>query len=168
MYNGTLGLKHDSALLLTLAQACESEQKVRLVIISEGDKMDALSRQAHQAGYKHTILLPFQSEKDFPLALACADVTLAILTDDAARFSVPSKILNYMCSGSPTLISANEDNQAVQCILQANAGLAVAAGNTAWAGQTGLDRYSAGVRSIQIQLVHCQRWRPGISPYPAR
>lgn len=34
-----------------------------------------------------------------------------------------------MCSGSPTLISAKKENQAVQCLLRANAGIAVDSGD---------------------------------------
>ncbi|MDQ6961731.1 MAG: glycosyltransferase family 4 protein [Mariprofundaceae bacterium] len=130
MYSGTLGMKHDCELLLALARACESEKHTRLVIISEGLKMEKLRQQVESESLHGTLLLPFQSDKDFILALATADVTLAILSNDASRFSVPSKVLNYMCAGNPTLIAAPKSNQSVQMLLSVNAGLSVDSDNT--------------------------------------
>jgi len=35
--------------------------------------------------------------------LASADILLSVSTDDAAAFSIPSKILGYLCAGRPVL-----------------------------------------------------------------
>ena len=54
--------------------------------------------------------------------LNTADAFLAMINEDAGEFSVPSKVLNYLCAGRPILISAPKTNLASKIIDQNNAG----------------------------------------------
>ena len=45
-----------------------------------------------------------------------------MLNEDAGKFSVPSKILNYLCAGKPIILSAPSDNLASQMIIESKAG----------------------------------------------
>jgi len=65
----------------------------------------------------------------FPDVLGSADVLVALLENDAGPFSVPSKVLNYLCAGRPVLLSAPLDNLATRVVENAGAGICVPAGD---------------------------------------
>jgi glycosyltransferase involved in cell wall biosynthesis len=58
-----------------------------------------------------------------PDVLAAGDVLVAILEPDAGTFSVPSKILSYLCAGRPLLLGVPESNLAARTVLDSNTGL---------------------------------------------
>ena len=64
-----------------------------------------------------------QSFELFPEVLASADVLIALIEDEAGEFSVPSKILSYMCAGKPIVISAPMNNLASKLISEGDCGL---------------------------------------------
>jgi colanic acid biosynthesis glycosyl transferase WcaI len=57
--------------------------------------------------------------------LASADVLVAVLEPEAAKYSVPSKVLAYMTAGRPILAAISADNLAARTISAASAGLTV-------------------------------------------
>jgi putative colanic acid biosynthesis glycosyltransferase WcaI len=56
-------------------------------------------------------------------------VLIGILQADAGRFSVPSKILSYLCAARPIVLSAPAENLASRTVTAADAGVAVSAGD---------------------------------------
>lgn len=66
--------------------------------------------------------LPFQSAEDYPDVLATGDVLTALLEPDASNFSVPSKVLSYLCAGRPLLLAVPEGNLAARIVHRAKAG----------------------------------------------
>jgi len=67
-------------------------------------------------------MLPLQPFKKMSDILNSADVLLGILSKDASKFSVPSKILNYLCAGKPIILSAPKDNLAATIISESKSG----------------------------------------------
>jgi colanic acid biosynthesis glycosyl transferase WcaI len=63
--------------------------------------------------------------------LATADVLVGLLEADAGSFSVPSKILSYLCVGRAILLAAPAENLAARMVAREQAGLVVAAGDQA-------------------------------------
>jgi colanic acid biosynthesis glycosyl transferase WcaI len=125
LYSGTLGLKHDPSLLLNLARALQERGGADLVTISEGPAADWLAREG--AGLASLRVLPFQAYEEYPDVLAAADVLVAVLEPEAGEFSVPSKILSYLCSGRPIVLSAPRANLSSRTIENAGAGMVVSA-----------------------------------------
>jgi colanic acid biosynthesis glycosyl transferase WcaI len=123
LYSGTLGFKHNPQLFLDLASEFRDDPNVRIVVISEGRGADWLSSQ--RAQFPGLLLLPFQTAADFQKALATADVLVAILEPNAAKYSVPSKVLAYMTAGKPVLAAIPAENLAARTIRAAAAGLTV-------------------------------------------
>lgn len=121
VYAGTLGLKHNPQLLLDLAHRIPHE----VVVISQGAGIDWLREQKEIESVKNLRLLPFQPFEDLPDVLGAADVLVAILTPDAGVFSVPSKVLTYLCAGRPLLLAVPPTNQAAQIVTEHEAGLVV-------------------------------------------
>jgi colanic acid biosynthesis glycosyl transferase WcaI len=126
MYAGQLGLKHNPMLLGHLAQSLKGRADVRLVIMAEGPGVAELQQLVASEQLNNVHFLPFQPYAELPYALASADVLVAVLDGEGGSYCVPSKILTYMCSGRPILLSISRGNLAAQIIERQAAGLVVA------------------------------------------
>ena len=131
LYAGTLGLKHDPALLVALAQAYRSDPEIAVVVLSEGIGADFLACQKAELGLANLILLPFQPFTSMPDVLASADVLIALLEPEAGIFSVPSKILTYLCAGRALLLSIPAENLGARTVERVGAGLWASPGDRA-------------------------------------
>jgi colanic acid biosynthesis glycosyl transferase WcaI len=129
LYSGTLGLKHNPDLLLQLARRFADRPEVRVAVVSEGLGADWLRERAGQA--PNLVLLPYQPFERLPEVAATGDVLLAILEPDAGAFSVPSKVLTYLCAGRPILGAMPTENLATRVIERARAGFTVPPGDGA-------------------------------------
>ncbi|MFD7993412.1 glycosyltransferase family 4 protein [Streptomyces mexicanus] len=119
LYSGTLGLKHNPALLVRLAERLrEQGSPVRLVVVNDGPAVPVLRDAAAARGVELT-LLPFQPYERLPEVLGTGDVLVVLLDPDAGQFSVPSKTLSYLCAGRPVLGLMPADNLAARLLRQA-------------------------------------------------
>jgi colanic acid biosynthesis glycosyl transferase WcaI len=121
LYTGTLGLKHNPAILLDLARA-GAVQALQVVVLSEGKAAQWLEQAARRNQLDNLTVLPFQPMALYPQILGTGDILLAILGAEAASFSVPSKILSYLAAGKPTVAALAGDNDAAKIIAAAEAG----------------------------------------------
>jgi colanic acid biosynthesis glycosyl transferase WcaI len=155
LYSGTIGLKHDPEQLLDLAESLKEDTEARLVVISEGPFADWLADAGRSKGLANVCFLPFQSYTDFPDVLGSADLTVALLEKDAGTFSVPSKILSYLCAGRPIVLSAPPENLAARIITGCGAGDVVASGDRA--AFVSAVRALAGNSALRSQTGHNAR-----------
>jgi glycosyltransferase involved in cell wall biosynthesis len=124
LYTGTLRMKHNPALLLELAKIVSNdEQSAMVVVTSEGPGADWLSEQARSLGLKNLKVLGFQPMEKYSEVLASADVLIAILEKEAGAFSVPSKVLSYLCAKRPLLLAVPKENLAARIVKQNRAGI---------------------------------------------
>jgi colanic acid biosynthesis glycosyl transferase WcaI len=130
LYTGTLGLKHDPALLLHLAQA-SGRMGLQVVVVSEGAGPSWLAQRKAELGIGNLHILPFQPMEQYSEVLATGDILLAMIGREAAGFSVPSKILSYLAAGKPTVASIAAENDAAATIKAAEAGIVVEPGDIA-------------------------------------
>ena len=128
LYSGTLGLKHDPSLLLELARWA-GRRDALVVVVSEGPGADWLA--ARTADVPALRLLPYQPYDRLPEVLASADVLLTLLEPTAAGFSVPSKVLTYLCAGRPQLASVGRENLAARVVERSGGGVVVPAADPA-------------------------------------
>lgn len=124
LYSGTLGLKHDPGLLLELARA-EELSDCSVVVISEGKGRDWLAERLDTVDDGRLILRDFVPFAELPGILTSVDILVSILEPAASRFSVPSKVLTYLCAGRPVLAVMDPDNAAARMIAEAAAGVVV-------------------------------------------
>lgn len=122
LYAGTLGLKHDPSLLAHLARSLAGE-RVAVVVVSEGAGADHLL--AEEPKPANLFVLPFQSYEVLPHMLASADVVLTILKGTAGVFSVPSKLLTYLCAGRPVVAAVPRVNLAARLVDESGGGVVV-------------------------------------------
>jgi len=103
LYSGTLGLKHNPALLVGLARrVIDSGQPLQLVVVNQGPAEQVLRDEAARQDVP-LLLLPFQPYERLSEVLGSGDVLVVLLEQDAGAFSVPSKTLSYLCAGRPIL-----------------------------------------------------------------
>ncbi len=131
LYSGTLGMKHNPELLLQLALHYRPDERVRVVVISEGLGADWLREQKESRQLSNLILLPYQPFAVLPDVLGAADVLMAVLEPDAGVFSVPSKVLSYLCAARPLLLAVPPENLAARIVAQNEAGLVAPPDDTA-------------------------------------
>ncbi|MGH9186634.1 MAG: glycosyltransferase family 4 protein [Acidimicrobiales bacterium] len=125
LYAGTLGLKHNPGLLLALAERFRTEPRVTVAVISQGKGADWLNGELERSTLSNLVVLPYQAFDRLPEVFASADVLVGLLSRDAGEYSVPSKILSYLCAGRPILAAMPLTNPAVGTIDRAESGLVV-------------------------------------------
>jgi colanic acid biosynthesis glycosyl transferase WcaI len=125
LYAGTLGMKHNPQLLIDLAQRFRGKENIIIVVITEGLGASFIKESILREDLSNILLLPFQPFSELPKILGSADLLLAILEKEAGKYSVPSKVLTYFCSGRPVLLSVPNDNLAFQIVVNENLGIAV-------------------------------------------
>lgn len=119
VYSGTLGLKHNPALLAELAaRVRELGVEARLVVVNEGPAVDVVREAGLQLGVP-TTLLPFQPYERLSEVFGSADVLVVLLEKSAGAFSVPSKTLSYLCAGRPVIGLMPAENLASQLLRDA-------------------------------------------------
>ncbi len=112
LYSGTLGLKHDPALLVRLAEEVrERGVPARLVVVNEGPAVEVIQAEAARRDVPLT-MLPFQPYEQLSEVLASGDLLVVLLDQRAGAFSVPSKTLSYLCAGRPILGLMPQENAA--------------------------------------------------------
>lgn len=116
LYSGTLGLKHNPALLVGLAAAVrDAGTPVQLVVVNTGPAEQVLRDEAARLNVP-LVLRPFQPYERLPEVLGSGDVLVVLLEQDAGAFSVPSKTLSYLCAGRPVLGFMPAENLASQLV----------------------------------------------------
>lgn len=123
LYSGTLGLKHNPALLVALAQEFRAVEDIRIVVVTEGIGHDVLAAEKARLGLGNLILLGFQPYEVLPDVIASGDVLVVLLETDAGIYSVPSKVLTYCCAGRAILGAIPPENLAARLIGREQAGL---------------------------------------------
>jgi colanic acid biosynthesis glycosyl transferase WcaI len=125
LYSGTLGLKHNPDALVALSDAFVDCPEVCVVVAASGMGRDRLDAILSDQPRPNLFTLPLQSFSDFPDFLGAADVLVAVLDENAGEFSVPSKVLSYLCAGRPILLAAPLANPASRMMRETQAGRVV-------------------------------------------
>jgi len=125
LYTGTIGLKHNPDLLLDIANAFRKDPTVRVVVVSEGKYAEYVKQKALAQGLENVAVLPFQPFEHYSEVLATGDVLLAMIEAGAAAYSVPSKVLSYLCAAKPVVLSSQPANLAARTIQYCGAGIVV-------------------------------------------
>ena len=144
LYSGTLGLKHNPALLSRAALHFQNQKRddIAVVVATQGLGAEFLKKEAEERRIRNLKVLPWQPYERLPEVLAAGDILTAIIEPDAGLFSVPSKILSCLCAGRPVVAAIPADNLAARTIKRARAGLIVPPGDES-AFVEGLERLLA-------------------------
>ncbi|HWE52845.1 MAG TPA: glycosyltransferase family 4 protein [Bryobacteraceae bacterium] len=131
LYSGTIGMKHNPSVLLELGEAMRNEPEVAVVVISEGNGADWIRNEASLRRLHNIHCLPLQPYELLAETFSTGSVLMALLDESAGEFSVPSKVLSYMCAGRPLLLSVPERNAVARLVRANSAGIVVRPGDSA-------------------------------------
>lgn len=120
LYTGTLSMKHNPAILVRLAE--KFEERAQVVVVSQGAGAAWLTQAIKTHNLTNLVVLPYQDPEQLPVMYASAEVLLVLLTEDAGQFSVPSKILTYLCAKRPVLAAIPAENLAARILEASGAG----------------------------------------------
>ncbi|MBL8065447.1 MAG: glycosyltransferase family 4 protein [Chthonomonadaceae bacterium] len=158
IYSGTLGMKHNPELLVQLAN--NLKDRSRMIVVSEGQSIEFLKKRSSELGLDNLKILPFQPFEAMPDMLATADVLTAVLEPDAGVFSVPSKVLTYLCAGKPLLVAIPKENLAARIVQGNEAGIVVDPGD--------IDGFVAGAKKLADDLDLRQKMGANARAYAER
>lgn len=127
VYTGTLGLKHDPSLLADAAAALPDRSVV--VVVSQGMGRELLEKAKVEQHLDNLELFDFQPYEDLPDIMGAADVLVALLEPHASVYSVPSKVLTYLCAGRPIVAVIPSENTVARIVLEHDAGRLVTPGD---------------------------------------
>ncbi|MGN6799134.1 MAG: glycosyltransferase [Gaiellaceae bacterium] len=122
MFAGTLGI---AQALPSVLQAAELvPDGVEFVFVGDGPVRDQLVRKADSKGIRNVHFHPQVALADVPPLLAAADALLVTLSaNETFRDFVPSKLIDFMASGRPVVLSAA--GEAAALLEDADGGLVV-------------------------------------------
>jgi colanic acid biosynthesis glycosyl transferase WcaI len=123
LYTGTLGLKHNPEPLRLLAKFFSNQQDVIICVVSEGVGADWLRQQKEKESLDNLLILNFQPFEVMSDLLASGDVLMAVLDDEAGVFSVPSKVMTYLCAQRPLLLSVPNKNLVARIVRENRLGI---------------------------------------------
>jgi len=123
LYAGILGFKHTHQLFIQLAKEFQPLDEVRVVVIAEGEAAEWLKEEKEKQQLDHLVLLPYQSAEEYAQVLGAGEVLMSILNPEAGAYSVPSKVLSYLCARRPLLLSIPKENLAARMVSENEAGL---------------------------------------------
>jgi glycosyltransferase involved in cell wall biosynthesis len=130
LYAGTLGIKHNPRLFIEIAEALQrDEPEAAVVVVSEGRGRTFLEAERRKLRLDNLVLLDYQPYETLPDVVASADVLVAVLEPDAGRYSVPSKVLSYLCAARPILGVIPAENEAAATLRSSGAGISIDPGN---------------------------------------
>lgn len=123
LYSGNMGLTHDLESLVYAAEILKGEKSFVFVFIGDGGKRKRLENLTQQLQLTDVIFLPYQDKRDFPLAMAAADIGVVTLGQGAEGISVPSKTYINFAAGCAILAIAPEKSELSRLIRAHSAGV---------------------------------------------
>jgi glycosyltransferase involved in cell wall biosynthesis len=126
LYAGTMGMKHNPELIARLAESVRDRPDACVVVLSQGPGADYLREQASARSLPNLLVRGYEPFERMSEVMGAADVLTAVLEPDAGAFSVPSKVLAYLCAGRPLLTAMPLENLASRIVSREEAGLVVA------------------------------------------
>jgi glycosyltransferase involved in cell wall biosynthesis len=127
LYSGTLGLKHDPEHILRAAEAVGDVGDV--VVVTEGRGREVLEDARRKRGLANLHLFDFVPYETLPDVLGTADLALVLLEPDAGMYSVPSKVLSYLCAGRAVVAAVPAENLSARILGRSAAGWLVTPGD---------------------------------------
>jgi len=116
LYSGTLGFKHNPSLLSKLALKFKNYSDVKVIVISEGQGADWLRKEKIEKEIGNLLIMDYQPYEQLPNIFGTADVLISILDENASIYSVPSKVMSYICAKRPILLAVPQKNLAAKIV----------------------------------------------------
>ena len=121
-YSGNIGHTHNVESIVYLAEELIKHEKIVFVIIGRGKRVDVIRQLIKAKGLTNCILLPFLPDDEIQFSLSAADVSIVILDEKVAGYSIPSKTYNLLAVGSAFMCIGSEESELAGFVAEHNIG----------------------------------------------
>lgn len=128
MHSGNIGLAQDLDALIGAATFLRDEDGIAIVVIGAGARLTELRSLAERLEVEQVRFLPYQPRELLPASLSAAEVHVVGLARGLAGLIVPSRLYGILAAGRPVIVSAEEDSETAQLVLEAGCGVVVPPG----------------------------------------
>jgi glycosyltransferase involved in cell wall biosynthesis len=147
LYAGAHGMSNDLDVVLDAAKMLEDRPAVEIVLLGAGKEKQRLEARAAEMQLKNLTFVPPVPKDEMKVALAAADVCIAILKPvEMYKTVYPNKVFDYMAAGRATLLAI--DGVIREVVEQAETGIFVSPGDP-HALAEGLRRLAADPQGTQ-------------------
>lgn len=129
LYAGNMGMTHDLESLVECAHLLKDEKDLLVVFAGEGYKKIKLQELVTKLQLQNVRFIPFQSNENFPVMQAAADIGVITMGKGAEGFSVPSKTYSALAAGQCILSISSENSELDRLIAQFNTGKNITPGD---------------------------------------
>jgi glycosyltransferase involved in cell wall biosynthesis len=132
LYAGMMGLKHNGARLVDLAEHLKRiAPDARVVVATEGLGRELLEAEKSTRNLDTLLLVDFVRPETVADMLGSAAVCIATLEPEAANVAIPSKVLSYMAAGRAILLAMPDQNPIARRVREIGCGLVIDPGDSA-------------------------------------
>lgn len=130
VFAGNLGQVQALDCVIDAAELLKDHRDISIILVGSGSKSEWLAQQKRKRGLDNLELPGRFQMQTMPSIFSRAGALLVSLEDDPIfELTIPSKIQAYLAAGKPVLASLN--GEGAQVVLEAKAGLASPAGDSA-------------------------------------
>jgi glycosyltransferase involved in cell wall biosynthesis len=116
VHTGNIGLKQDLGNLVEVARLASSVRDLRFVIVGDGNQRAAVEAQA--AGLTNLVFVDPMDGRQYPRALAAADLLVINERPGVGEMSLPSKLTSYLPSGRPVIAAVADHGATARELLR--------------------------------------------------
>lgn len=122
-YGGNIGHAQDMANLMRLTKGMGKHENAHFLYLGQGDEVELIKQLAFEWQLDNFSYLPSVTQDEFKLILSEIDVGLFSLAANHSSHNFPGKLLGYMVESVPILGSVNKNNDLMDLVNKAGAGL---------------------------------------------
>jgi putative colanic acid biosynthesis glycosyltransferase WcaI len=131
VHSGNMGAKQDLTNVIAAAAILSKDSRVKIALVGDGAERANIESALRLSKLNNVLLLPLQSEADFPRVLAASDALLINQAPMVIDSVLPSKLLAYMAAGRPILAAVHQDSATADLVRRASCGVVTSAGQPA-------------------------------------
>ena len=121
-YSGNIGYTHNVETLLEVAQTFGNDQNIVFLIIGRGERFQVIKDLICIKKLSNCRLLPFQPDSEIINSLSAADLSIVILDERVAIYSIPSKTYNLLTVGSAIMVIGSSETETAKFVEEYNIG----------------------------------------------
>lgn len=128
-YGGNIGIAQDMDCIVRLAEKMRNHPQAYFLLVGEGSEVPRLYAEIANRALTNIAIHPAVSQKEYSAMLSEFDVGMIALDGNLKTHNFPGKMLGYMYFSKPILASINPNNDLVNILDGADAGLTCFAGD---------------------------------------
>lgn len=130
VFTGNVGTAQSIEMIVEVADKLRSHSDIRFFVVGSGSRENWLAAEIRHRNLENVVLTGRLPAAAMPTIFSAASALLVTLRDEPIfAYTIPSKVQAYLAAGRPILACMNGEGARV--VVDAGAGLACAAGNSA-------------------------------------